>query len=252
MTSDDRHESRATSEDTTRAGTPFASRSGPPRLRIVHLLGWTLCVALYMGTIQFMTADLLAELRESFRLILFLQDIAAGTALGGLVIWVSWRCRRLQFPAYPGDYLLVATGLGIVAEWVFTLFWLGVASLDGVDPDLFFGPLWKVYALGPPAVRGLVFLWVVWRVKPALWRVFFAVMLAGEVVPLLSFHGERLIQNAIAFAATVALIAVVTRDHLQGKRYPWTHWTGVAVRLWLDILTVASLVLLRLFGPPTV
>ena len=46
------------------------------------------------------------------------------------------------------------------------------------------------------------------------------------------------IQGVVPLAISFILMVVVIQDHLEGKRYPWSHWMGVALRLWLYAVAI--------------
>ena len=82
---------------------PFAAGYDPdrwaePRLGILHLLGATTCVAVYLGlaqTAQLITADLAdrADGNVVYEGSAVLHGLGSGIALGGLLLWMARRRR---------------------------------------------------------------------------------------------------------------------------------------------------------------
>jgi hypothetical protein len=95
---------------------PLATRA--PRLGIVHLLGWTLGVAVVLGIYRAANAwhsqDSIAPSMSPWALGF---GLAYGTALGGLglFLWRWWRGTG-SGPTQPGHWLLVFAGLGFCLD----------------------------------------------------------------------------------------------------------------------------------------
>lgn len=229
------------SDDACRRRVPSLNPPQPPRLGIIHLLGWTLCVAAYLGFLRLFVIATWGSPEEAVLIWWGYTGLGGGTALGGLVLFVVWRCRGVQFPTRPGEYLLVTVGLHLVALWTFE--WIHVlagpyASSLGQSMAGMSDPWWHVRILGPSAVVGLAYLWAAWQVKTPRWRILFLMMLAGEVLLFLGLDYFGLVRNALHFVSGAILVVIALWDHFQGKRYPWTHWLGIAVGLWYAALWV--------------
>jgi hypothetical protein len=208
------------SDDAWRKRVPSLNPPEPPRLGIIHMMGWTLCVAGYLGFLSMLA--LTTKGSPEYPILLGYMGLGGGTALGGLALLVVWRCRGVHFPARPGEYLLVAVGLGHVADWTFE--W--ILSLAGpvacVDPWAsmaeIYGLWWQARILGPCVVMGLAYLWAVGQVKTPRWRILFLMMLAGEVLPFFGLDNFGFVRNALYFAFGAILVVIVLWDHVQGKR----------------------------------
>ena len=229
---------------TSAAPSPARNR---PQIGIAHLLVWTACVAVYLGLVRTWAGWL-----ESFNpfggtystIKTVLGSLAYGAAVGGLVLWIARRARGLAFPKHPGEYLLVVTGLRLTlhVSHVFLALWIRHSAPDPTSTAL---P--RAMAIGFPVLYSLLVLWPVLALKNRRWRGFFVALLAVQVLraltfmPILVHFGQRLYilftlavgPAVLDIAADAILIVIVFRDHRQRIRYPWTHWLGVAVRLWL-------------------
>ena len=233
-----------------------------PRLGLIHLLAWTACVALCLG-LQRVVGQLFWNPARPFGDSVLkiastvLTSLGNGAALGGLLLWVARRRRGLPFPEHPGEYLLVVLGLGEVVRWSYSLLLLPVTPAT----------LTRNMALlyGREVLAVVVLLWPLLAVRSRRWRVFFGAMLASRALMLLywvlslswlslrapaTFSGLLLSCLVLLVAADAILVVIVLRERWGGVRYPWTHWAGVAVALWLALIGIrpmvsASIVLLR-------
>lgn len=224
--------------------TESAPAAETPRLGILHLMVLTACVAFYQGSTQ--------GLERAFRfdapqinqdVSAALSGVAAGAAMAGLILFVNRRRRRMSFPVHPGEFLIVMQG-GIA---VMTLLWLtaSVASVfllqGGIIPSpggyavladwVFWGGV-----SGTCLVYVALWIWVLVGVTTLHWRVFLLSIPVCYILALVS--DVWTLQAAFLFPfqgpvlISLVLVIVVLRDHLQGLRYPWTHWFGVTVYFW--------------------
>jgi hypothetical protein len=248
-----------------------------PRLGLIHLLVWTACVAVCLG-LQRVLVQIAwgpAYTLEDAPLKIAtaaLRSIGYGAALAGLLLWVARRRRGLRFPKHPGEYLLVVLGL----DWALTFF-AGFLTLPPSFPlaqerlPLLLAPL-----CGQRVLYVIVLLWPLLAVKSLRWRMFFGAMLASQLLFVSYLALSQLILHLalprsqptwvlrwsgiftglilgfawLSVAADAILVVIVAREHWKGIRYPWTHWAGVAVRLWLALIgigptVIGSIALLR-------
>jgi hypothetical protein len=227
----------------------------PPRLGISHLLILTACVAAYMGVDRTLTA---AYLDADFQVTAGAFDtatatvwgIGGGAALAGIVLFVARRFRRLPFPVHPGEYLLVLVGFAVACRCARTAAVLLHLHLEQ-DGNYHLSSSYFAWHYALLAVYALIFLWVVVRVRIPRWRLFFLTMPASYLVCRVPLHGllrllgPSMYLGVLADAGAklpvaVVLAVVVLKDHLDGRRYPWTHWFGVGTRFWLDAVTVVA------------
>ena len=52
------------------------------------------------------------------------------------------------------------------------------------------------------------------------------------------------VRNVSAAALGAVLGIFLVMDHVDGKRYPWTHWLGVGTELWSRIVVAGAYVAL--------
>ncbi len=232
------------STNSSGAGAPISDRPEPPRLGILHLMVLTACVAVWMGVtrIELLAAEELPAPGSDPLLAaaVTLHGIGGGAALSGLILFVARRLRRIPFPIHPGEYLLVMSAISVtLGSAVYPVFLLILRMATS-------GPTWWSMVgvwIVTFVVNAPVFIWTFVRVKIWRWRVFLLSIPICQVagVGLMSLTSSVARPSATAFmisslpvAASIVLLAVVVQDHLQGKRYPWSHWLGVALRLCLD------------------
>jgi hypothetical protein len=239
-----------------------ASRAAPqpesPRLGIIHLLGWTACVAAYWGIRRWLA--LLRGLEPKVTLPLsprFLEacvwSFCDATALGGLALLVARRLRRLPFPRYPGETWFVILGVMVVIE----LARYHIISIVSVFTQITYPTAILPYHLPWEALLALLFLVATIRTKSLRWRLCFgsylgalAVLVTRDAMICLSF--DRVPDNRaaaiMAAAGSACLVVAAVKDALDRHRtdYPWTHWTGVVLALLKLAWVVRGLVLHRL------
>jgi hypothetical protein len=227
------------------SGNPFAE---PPRLGISHLLVWTTCVAFYLGIMRsfWLLSPEQLETPIFFRIIDGLYGMGSGTALVGLVLFAARRYRRIRFPVYPGEVLLVALGASTVLGLMKTmLIWFALPESDLLSLQWL-----RLIDLVSGLGNALIYFIAAVRVKVTRWRTYLA-----TVVVVSALHGcalFRLPWAIIPYIVTsplpsLVLAVVVLMDVIQRKKYPWTHWVGVGIAVWLAILNVGML-LFRLLG----
>lgn len=224
-----------------------SNRPEPPRLGVSHLMVLTICVAAYAGlnrsqAIPYRMESFSPEAGPVAVGVGTFASIGGGAAAAGLLLLMRRR-RGLPFPKHPGEYLLVLTGVGSVLDLV-----RRVAFLPFVGaPNAW---VYDLSALAMFGIYALAFLWALASVPSRPWQLFFLAIpgsrgAAVAVGYLLSFwyrpgavwRMESVVPNVLVAAA---LIAVVLSDHLRRKCYPWTHWFGVATRLWLEAAAMAG------------
>jgi hypothetical protein len=194
-----------------------------PRLRIAHLLVWTACTALYLGVLRGTILPVtkepnVADLANSVpvAVLMVLASVGSGASLAGLALWIACRRGGMSFPEFPGEYLIamrgVSTGIQMAAlAWSTT----GSHPLPPI-PSLMI--LYSVEFLGPycAIMQGVTGPWL----KHLVLRLFiwFLCMPLGPTICL------------------VALLSSLWHDFRCGRRYPWTHWLGVGLDLWWNVL----------------
>lgn len=199
-----------------------------PRLRILHLLVWTTCVAIYLGIER--TVGILLGLPLS-PLLTFTEGISSGTALAGLLLLWSWHRRGLLAGAlYPGEVLLVV--LGFVAIFYHVIRTPTVA----LDVRLGILPSWAylLVAVALQLAKSLAYFAAQIHIRSWRWRVFFLllVVLAVLRIPLVFLLTGNWISVCNGVIPLVVFLWIVCKDHHDGIRYPWSHWAGVLAYVW--------------------
>lgn len=247
------------STDSPGAGRPLAERPEPPRFGILHLIVLTACVAACMAMLRGLATSAEGKsadpAADPFMVAAgTLYGIAGGGALAGLILFLARRLRHIPFPVHPGEYLLVLSAVGMTLQLATWPLFVLASHLGGSDPPMLVS---TVFALAAFGVIAVVFIWALVRVKTRRWRVFLLSIpvchLAAYGLVFLTFRTARpgsssfVVHNLVPAAPGVVLLVVVLQDHLQGTRYPWSHWMGVALRLWSDGLRIIHLfwILLR-------
>ena len=224
-------------------GSPFRPEPEQPRLGIIHLLGWTACVAVHFSVIQAIRRPGYAPALSSLVLLVGV-GIGRATALSGLVLLAARRYRRLPFPRQPGETLLVLLGIGAALHHVETLLYIGRAQIA----------LSVVRTLGI-LLLAVLFLLAAARTSIPRWRAYFVtVLVAGAIralLPLLLFRLLSPVNNSLRtwfpllsrlpwFLPGAVLLFVALKDARQRPRYEWTHWLGIGVALWNGLMGVMS------------
>ena len=248
MHSDQPGESPFASTDSSGAGTPLADRPEPPRLGILHLMVLTACVALWMGIRRALVlatgGDVSTLGSDPYQAAVgSLRGIGGGAALAGLILFFARRLRGFRFPVHPGEYLLVISGVTITLQLAMYPVYVSIAHRD------ISSRMWGFVSLrlAELAVSAVLFIWALVRLKIWRWRVYLL------SIPVCYLGGYALIRTAAPpgpmfflmqgvapLAVSVVLSLVVIQDHLEGKQYPWSHWMGVALRFWLDVVRIVS------------
>ena len=233
-------------------GSPSRPEPEQPRLGIMHLLVWTACVAVYFSVVRALVPPDWAPRLEPSLILAVGAEIGRATALGGLLIWVARRYRRLPFPEQPGETFLVL--LGIDAARI-------VLSLPiGYGVELGAIPWWAQALFSSLAVLLICVLYLIAavRTKTLRWRVYFITVLAASAIvvllPLSLMLAESLLgptftagRRLIPFLPDLprllpgaVLLFVAVKDARQGLRYRWTHWLGTGIGLWNGLLGILS------------
>lgn len=215
-----------------------------PRLGIIHLMLWAACVGVSLGVFSFRMILPPADQRTqpivaSNIVLMTLLGIGAGAGLAGLILAIVWRRRGIVFPVSPGEHIWVAWGMLVVLRFFFMVVQEVVFTFVAFDVHRLTRPamiLARVPSIG--LLLGVIAVWflVRSRVKVRRWRRFIEGLAALVLLALLSMYFFPISVSplvVVLLGAGGLLTGVVVRDHQEGKRYPWTHWTGVAVVYWV-------------------
>lgn len=262
MDSEDRFQPEPAPTDSPEKTLRPHSGRAPPRLGIVHLLVWTACVALYLGLTRMMTEMIVAHTADYSPAPATLRGtlagtfngIGSGTALGGLLLFASRPSRGFRFPSHPGEYLWVLLGLGVAIRLVgmsLTTVWY---ILAGGGTALTTWVSWPFLLLSL-VLHVAIWIWVLVRVKKRRWRVYFAILIASNVLyfapvallarlaPALVPALGSIVHIVLRLAVDTVLVVVLLKDLADAERYPWTHWLGAVTRLWFTAVSVGAILL---------
>lgn len=215
------------------------------RLGILHLILGTACAAVYLSALltarQAAFGMTPASLLESGAPVLFMSisvvyGLGWGLAFGSLLLWAVRRFRGGAFPRHPGEYLLVVLGvlslLTLGMNWLFSVM---TAFTEDVRVEW-----WNWSMIVFHLIGCVVWIRAALLIKASLWRWFFllhaAMHIAAYLIPEMGYSYSC--YYGLHGVMAVVLIGIVTREHLQGVRYPWEHWLGVTIRLQLSLVSL--------------
>lgn len=241
----------------TRATPGVPLTTAAPRLGIVHLLGWTLGVAVVLGIYRaanaFRIQDGAAQPMSPWALGF---GLAYGTALGGLslFLWRWWRGTG-SGPTQPGHWLLVFAGLGFCLDLLAmaaaeAIVYLWTGTIDGFR-------IWNLHQCLGWSLGAMVAFVVLCRLREATvgWIVitsllFVAMSMAAiqHIVSFVAFElgalgswtwlvplGGKTIGVAVVLAA---ILTVEIVDRRRGRARDWLHAGGI---LAVTLLSLAEL-----------
>jgi hypothetical protein len=233
------HDDDARSEESPPAAEPASpllltgAPAGPdPRLGIIHLLMGTACVAVYLGTEQWLA--LLPKKRSLLGMLVAprieIGGISAGLALAGLILWAVRRQRGRVFPKYPGDVLWIA--LGLMATLPMITFW--ALYLFREESRALQETLLLLYVAAMISALVGLFRWGTRRTNVRRWKVLFGLSVVNWAGWTVASAGAVLYHEILLIPLLIAWMlafAVVMRD-LQGRDGdPWTEQLPVALAL---------------------
>lgn len=240
---------------------PQSVPPGEPRLGILHLMGLAACLALYFALeravygrfgVDFRTLFGIGDsvyLRVSGTLLWCMHSIFAAVALGGLCVLALRRWRGLSFPRHPGEYLWILAGMTLVIVFGRLILSTSTGSLLPWISGL--GQLSSVLLSG---LLGALWIWAIVETRRWRWRLFLGVAATAAILPAALYvliagtaatsPNGMLVRTLILYSAIdLSMIPVLYVDHRQGIPRPWTHWTGVLLRLADALMRVANVVI---------
>jgi len=227
---------------TTPADTPFGPELEQPRLGIIHLMGWTACVAFQFAMVRAFSLPGTTPRFEPSVVVWIGAEIGRATALGGLVLLAVRRYRGLRFSGQPGEAFLVLLGVGVAlgivqrfAHFVVIRSPAGpvlVMQMFGLLGILLLAVMYMRAAIKTRIPRWRGFFVAAIAVYPLTYALMYLAMAAGapgsnlgrSLTPLL-IQSPELILGAL-------LVYIAIRDARQDRSYRWTHWLGIGVGLW--------------------
>jgi len=214
----------------------------------------TACVAVWMAVIRTSTYAVersapLPGFDPLLTTLGTLYGMGAGAALAGLILFAARRLRRIPFPTHPGEYLLVYSAVGVTLQLGMHPLYQLLAHFSMASPAS--GWFFFLFPVATLAAHVAVFIWALVHVKRWRWRVFLLSipLCYTGAVGLIWFTSMtaspasnlRMIPTVALFIPSIFLAVVVIQDHLEGRRYPWSHWMGVALRFWFDAMQIVTL-----------
>jgi hypothetical protein len=211
-----------------------------PRFSISHLFIWTaLSAAMMCWTMwEAKQSPRTVQISAPFQLTMgAFASMIDGASLGGVLVFVARRLRKIPFPVAPGEWMWFGQGLSV-------LFGIPIQVASLLSDQVVWTPLAETSFIGVRyLIAALPFLLpaVLYR-EGSLWKWFFRIALAFEVIragALVYLVSDRnggfslRLWTNINFSkdAVVAtmLLAVVTRDRHRGIARDWPHCIGVLV-----------------------
>lgn len=206
------------------------------RPRAVHYWWWAVCVGFCSVDSYFQLQDISAIVRPYWLLLttVALTTVSSSMLLFGLGLFAVRRMRRIKYPQYEGECLLLAAGVHIAAYIVLhslpTIF-------AGREASFLVGRPHQAIAIVVPILSVLAMM-VGWRRAGKAWRVF--IVMYSSMMLLLcldnqsfaaSFEFLSLPLDKLSF---LYLIGLVWMDITKKRQLPWTHWLGIAAYLWQE------------------
>lgn len=251
----------------------------PPRLGIIHLLGWITFAAVMMKFNLSIEVNGAGPLKLSELLILINKLIKAGSAIGsaaivtgGIVFWMD-RFRRKPGKLQPGHWIVAVYSLAIPVEMFFmyliSYMQAGSRQFSYQTFLVYFNLAWAIpisFALGWGILRlpgprrwkwgmgllssqylGIILFFIVFWLtgnssSRGVNKSFDFVTLLKWLVPLMTYF-------VYAVAAFYLLLNII--DIVKGLRRDWLHWLGAVIPI-LSVMTtiVGKVVHALLYVPP--
>ena len=219
------------------AAEPDAPLAG--RLRIAHLLVLTTCTAAYLGLQQEFEAARELSFPEGTRssaVRMTHEAMGVGAALTGLLLFVVRRMRRTAFPKHPGEFLILALGVAVLANLAFQM----AAILSLSEGATYTSSNWRrVFLTTGQLISGIILLLAASRTRYWRWRVVLFWLAAVNALYCLAMSLEFFalldFLSILSVLGSLLLLCVFLMDLVQRVPYPWTHWFGVATKLWFAL-----------------
>lgn len=240
--------------DQDSAGPPPPPNPDRGPLGIRHLLVWTACTAAYLCVARLVFPWEEADFTRKYVGFSAADSLGAGVGLAGLLLLISCRIRRIRFPVYPGETLLVILGIQILSQFP-RMVQYGLWQAGGRWIDI---PLACCMLL--IGLLGLIaWVWTLvamFRARSWPWRLLFLVLVLRPGIRLFEFASFVVIPIAMSWATWKTIVAptarivpvaiclgfVATSELRRHPRLPWTHWAGILCGLWQTLVELAWMV----------
>jgi len=238
------------------SGSPFVQYFQPPRLRILHLIGWMTAAAVVIRAdmvFQAARADAGAATGQPLELVqrFFWSAVVAAIIVGGGILAIGWM-RGIKGRLQPGHWLIVVNALGLVLLYAFGLIHLAVT-------EILFGP-WGARSSYVAFLCGwglLSFVEIlIWyaaashTVDGRRWKTLFVIVSSSYGIRMLLCLLDVLSNSNWTYHASpvfsvilcVVLLIVVAWDGRRGRSRDWLHWAGVATACGLSLNSLMTIV----------
>ena len=183
-----------------------------------------------------------------------LWSVINSLGLGGLLLWVSRRIRKIPFLTQPGEWMLVSIGISFVYGIVY---WAIIKSAThGDEYEHVSISHWSIW-LGVGRGLLLAVLWCIAAVRSKdfrVWRITFwiyalhasfdcviALILANKFdVTFALRHYWVIVDVVVSVAPAVVQLVALGFDIFKRRTYTWTHWVG-AITMTVSMLVIAGL-----------
>lgn len=225
---------------------PDPYQGGEPRLGIIHLLVWTACVAMVLGSDQTFSA-VFSHGQDKSGVILArgLAALGSGAGLGGLFLW-GWRRRHGRpFPRHPGEYLLVVIGLSAILSMLMegVLCALVVPVKEAIPSTSWLLPVWTC---SDALACGAMYSVAAWCVTAWRWKAAFLVCLTVTIlrtlISLLDAYSS-VSWLVVSLPTDLAILIAILIDLRHRLRFPWPHWLGIVIFYWDTIVSLVWMLL---------
>jgi hypothetical protein len=224
------------------SGSPLMEYFQPPRLRILHLIGWMTAAAVLVRVGMVFDAASTSAPDAGVQAIRFLSNaITAASVVGGGILVSGW-IRGTRGPLQPGHWLIIVNALGSGLYYIYALAHLALV-------ETVFKPQEDYRIAFATYMWGLAFLsfvqLLIWYAAAGhtadrgRWKTFFGIVSATFgartlicIVDVLT-HENWLYRARPVFSVTlgIILIIVVALDGRRGPPRDWLHWVGVGIAL---------------------
>jgi len=238
----------------SQAELPFASVE-TPRLRILHLMLWTLCSAVYLTLIRAIYA-LQGDMPNRYVAIQHassvVRGIITGAVLTGAIVLVSTRVRTgPPMLRQPGHWLLFISAILNLIQ--LPLLILVLLLQDFASSGTFHYLIYGVVFLFPPIAYSVA----ARHSRARRWKILFVALAAVSLTYFLYFLSVALsIDGRFGYGVSIfasiptwgslllaaAVLVVSLADWMAGRRYDWLHWTGVTTHVMAASLTMLWMV----------
>ncbi len=234
----------------------------PPRLGIIHLLGWTaisavlMKVAKWSGQFEWLPEHVSGWIRISFATNRYTLMAVISAGIVGMYVLSRSRHRDRSARLQAGHWMVVnMTVSSILSMIIFTIFFVTGRWLDALPDPSWIEPLMPLLIAGSAIPEFLLStLWIVAAIRMReifAWKAMFGFFAISAVVSGLYYisifyeintslvSSFTIVLRITAMLTLVFLSTVVSMDLRRRTRRDWLHWLGVVTVFITSILTIA-------------